>query len=161
MLIEKNYKFYAAHRNETLTDKCRNLHGHRYGIKCVFRVTREGSLTTLFADFDRRIEPLLKRDYDHGMLIHESDPLLPYLQQYMEETGDVLKLKVLDAPSSVENLGYTLFTEIIALGLALERIEIKETDSSTVVYGRADWEADQRLGQAGRGGQTAELQTRS
>ena len=79
----------------------------------------------------------------------------------MDETGDVLKLKVLDAPTSVENLGYTLFTEIIALGLDLERIEIKETDSSIVVYGRADWEADQRLGQAGRGGQTAELQTRS
>lgn len=159
MLIEKEYKFYAAHRNETLTDKCRNLHGHRYGVKCVFRVTRQGSLTTLFADFDDLIEPLLKRDYDHGMLIHEGDPLLPYLQQYMNETGDALKLKVLDAPSSVENLAYTLFTEIIALGCDLERLEIKETDSSVVVYQRSDWEADQRLGQAGRGGQATAMQS--
>ena len=28
MIIQKQYKFYAAHRNETLQDKCSNLHGH-------------------------------------------------------------------------------------------------------------------------------------
>ena len=36
MIIQKDYRFYAAHRNEELTDKCRNLHGHRYGIRCLF-----------------------------------------------------------------------------------------------------------------------------
>ena len=38
MIIQKEYKFYAAHRNEELTDKCRNLHGHRYGVTCFFEV---------------------------------------------------------------------------------------------------------------------------
>ncbi len=57
MIIQKDYKFYAAHRNEELTDKCRNLHGHRYGIRCFFEVERTGSYSTLFADFDDKIEP--------------------------------------------------------------------------------------------------------
>lgn len=43
MIIQKDYKFYAAHRNEELQDKCRNLHGHRYGINCFFEVERTGA----------------------------------------------------------------------------------------------------------------------
>ncbi|HRF02225.1 MAG TPA: 6-carboxytetrahydropterin synthase [Pirellulaceae bacterium] len=150
MLIEKEYRFYAAHRNETLDDKCRNLHGHRYGVKCVFRVHRDGSLTTLFGDFDSKIEPWLKTHYDHGMLINEADPLLPYLEQYMDETGDRLKLNRFDGPTSVENLAFKLFGEIVDFGFELERLEIRETDTSVVVYDRADWIADQRLGVEGR-----------
>ncbi len=75
MLIQKDYKFYAAHRNEELADKCRNLHGHRYGIRCFFEVERQGAISTLFAEFDREIEPLIKEHYDHGMLINVHDPL--------------------------------------------------------------------------------------
>ena len=56
MIIQKSYKFYAAHRNEQLADKCHNLHGHRYGITCYFEVERTGALTTLFADFDAMTE---------------------------------------------------------------------------------------------------------
>ena len=44
MIIQKQYKFYAAHRNETLQDKCRNLHGHRYGLRCHFEVERDGDM---------------------------------------------------------------------------------------------------------------------
>ena len=60
MIIQKQYKFYAAHRNEQLLDKCRNLHGHRYGLVCFFEVERDGALSTLFGDFDDKIEPLIK-----------------------------------------------------------------------------------------------------
>ena len=62
MIIQKEYKFYAAHRNETLQDKCSNLHGHRYGLKCFFEVERKGDITTLFGDFDAKIEPWLKNE---------------------------------------------------------------------------------------------------
>ena len=144
MLIRKEYKFYAAHRNEELLDKCRNLHGHRYGITCFFEVERTGSLTTLFADFDAAIEPLLKAEYDHGMLIHVGDPLYQTLCDHMARTGETLKLKTFNAPTTVENLAYQLFTEITALDFRLQRLEVRETDSSVVVYSREDWVADRR-----------------
>ncbi|MFM7037897.1 MAG: 6-pyruvoyl trahydropterin synthase family protein [Planctomycetaceae bacterium] len=144
MLIEKQYKFYAAHRNETLQDKCSNLHGHRYGLRCVFEVERCGEISTLFGDFDARIEPWLKENYDHGMLINRHDPLYETLLGHMERTGERLRMVVFDRPTSVENLCHRLFTEITAFGFRLARIEVQETDTSTVLYTRQDWVADNR-----------------
>lgn len=144
MIIQKEYKFYAAHRNEELLDKCRNLHGHRYGIRCFFEVERTGCYTTLFADFDEKIEPLIKEEYDHAMLINLSDPLYATLQDHMRRTGESFRLKVFRVPTTVENLAHRLFTEISDLGFRLSRLEVRETDTSTVIYTREDWIADNR-----------------
>lgn len=144
MIIQKEYKFYAAHRNEQLDDKCRNLHGHRYGVTCFFEVERRGSLSTLFGDFDSKVEPFLKSQYDHSLMIHSGDPLFPFLQDYVEKTGDKLRLNVFDAPTSVENLAYKLFTEITEMGFRLNRLTVRETDSSVIEYSREDWIADCR-----------------
>ncbi len=144
MIIQKDYKFYAAHRNEELTDKCRNLHGHRYGVRCFFEVERTSSYSTLFGDFDSRIEPFLKEEYDHGMLINVHDPLYETLCDHMRRTRETLKLKTFDRPTSVENLAHQLFTEITEMGFRLNRLEIRETDTSVVEYTRDDWVADGR-----------------
>ena len=144
MLIQKDYKFYAAHRNEQLDDKCRNLHGHRYGLRCFFEVERTGALTTLFGDFDQRIEPHLKSEYDHSMLINVNDSLYETLLVHTERTGERLKLKTFDAPTTVENLAHKLFTEITDMGFRLAKLEVRETDTSVVVYTRDDWVDDNR-----------------
>ena len=144
MIIQKQYKFYAAHRNEEIDDKCRNLHGHRYGLVCAFEVERTGSYSTLFADFDDKIEPFLKTEYDHGMLIHVKDPLFETLRHHMHRTGETLKLKQFDRPTSVENLAHLLFTEITEMGFRLKYLEVRETDTSVVVYTREDWVQDNR-----------------
>ena len=144
MIIEKDYKFYAAHRNEELTDKCRNLHGHRYGIRCFFEVERTGALTTLFGDFDEKVEPFLRAEYDHGMMINVNDPLYQTLCGHMERTGERFKLKAFQMPTTVENIAHQLFTEITEMGFRLNRIEVRETDSSVFAYTREDWVADNR-----------------
>ena len=144
MIIRKEYKFYAAHRNETLQDKCSNLHGHRYGLRCFFVVEREGDISTLFGDFDARVEPWLKERYDHSMLINIHDPLYESLQLHMARTGESLRLCEFDGPTSVENLCHKLFTEITQLGFRLNQLEVQETDTSVVSYSREDWVADNR-----------------
>ena len=144
MIIQKQYKFYAAHRNEELQDKCHNLHGHRYGIVCHFEVERTGALTTLFGDFDSKIEPFLKCEYDHGMLIHVKDPLYDTLTQHMLRTGEDLKLKRFSQPTTVENLAHQLFTEITEMGFRLSLLEVRETDTSVIRYTREDWVNDSR-----------------
>ena len=145
MIIRKQYRFYAAHRNETLQDKCRNLHGHRYGLLCYFEVERDGDISTLFADFDDQIEPWLKERYDHAMLINVHDPLYDSLQMHMQRTGEQLRLTEFDRPTSVENLCHRLFTEITRMGFRLAKLEVQETDSSVVSYTRDDWVTDNRL----------------
>jgi len=144
MIIQKQYKFYAAHRNETLDDKCCNLHGHRYGVRCHFEVERDGDISTLFGDFDAKIEPWLKSEYDHAMLIHERDTLYESLQMHMARTGETLRLNVFERPTSVENLCHKMFTEITAMGFRLAKLEVQETDTSTICYTRDDWVADNR-----------------
>ena len=144
MIIQKEYKFYAAHRNAQLDDKCRNLHGHRYGIIVHFEVERDGSLSTLFSEFDNKIEPFLKANYDHAMLIDVNDPIYPYLQKYVEETGDELRFKLFEVPTSVENLAYHLFCEFTEFGFRLAQLELRETDTSVITYTREDWIADSR-----------------
>jgi len=139
MIIQKDYKFYAAHRNEELGDKCRNLHGHRYGLRCFLEVRRTGSISTLFDDFDEKIEPLLKEEYDHAMLINVHDPLYETLCAHTRRTGEPLKLKRFTAPTSVENLAYQLFSEISAFGFRLAKVEVRETDTSVIAYTRKDW----------------------
>ena len=144
MIIQKDYKFYAAHRNEELPDKCRNLHGHRYGLTCFFEVERNGSISTLFGDFDGKIEPLLKNEYDHGMLINVNDPLYETLIDHQRRTGECFRLKKFDGPTSIENLAFKLFAEITDLGFRLAKIELRETDTSVLSYTREDWVEDVR-----------------
>lgn len=144
MIIQKQYKFYAAHRNETLQDKCSNLHGHRYGLRIHFEVEREGEISTLFGDFDGKVEPYLKENFDHGMLINRTDPLYETLLGHMERTGERLRLKVFDGPTSVENLAWILYSEITEMGFSLDCIEVQETDTSTIRYTRKDWVKDNR-----------------
>ena len=152
MIIEKQYKFYAAHRNETLRDKCSNLHGHRYGLRCCFEVERDGDISTLFGEFDEKLEPWLKNNYDHGMLINRRDPLYQTLLDHCRRTGESLRLKVFDGPTSVENLAWIMFTEITEMGFHLNRIEIQETDTSVIHYTREDWIRDNRYFAAQRTG---------
>lgn len=151
MIIQKQYKFYAAHRNETLRDKCSNLHGHRYGLKCYFEVERDGDISTLFGEFDQKIEPWLKENYDHGMLININDSLYETLLQHCQRTGEHLRLKLFNGPTSVENLAWMMFTEITEMGFRLNRIEVRETDTSVMSYTREDWIRDNRYFAGGRG----------
>jgi len=142
MIIRKEYKFYAAHRNEDLHDKCRNIHGHRYGIICFFEVVRNGSISTLFSDFDEKIESYIKSNYDHAMLININDPLYLTLCDHMKRTGEDFRFKKFNEPTSVENLSWHLFSEITAMGFILAKIEVKETDSSVFIYSKQDWLKD-------------------
>ncbi|MCR9197916.1 MAG: 6-carboxytetrahydropterin synthase [Planctomycetaceae bacterium] len=144
MIIQKEYKFYAAHRNETLSDKCSNIHGHRYGLRVHFHVERDGDISTLFGDFDAKMEPYLKENFDHGMLINRNDPLYQTLLDHTQRTGESFRLKVIDGPTSVENLAWVMFTEITAMGFRVDCIEIQETDTSTIIYTREDWVEDNR-----------------
>ena len=145
MIIRKEYKFYAAHRNETLQDKCANIHGHRYGLLIHFEVERDGDISTLFGDFDAKIEPYLKENFDHGMLINQHDPLYRTLMDHCSRTGEQFRLKVFDGATSVENLAWIMFSEITAMGFRLDRLEVQETDTSNLIYTREDWVRDNRV----------------
>lgn len=132
--IEKKYHFYAGHRNENLNDKCSNLHGHTYYIKMLFQLSydEEKGITMLFSDIDKIVSPLIKH-LDHSLLINKKDPLLKYLELFIQQEETPLKLSILDDVSSAENLAKYIFEEV-RKDLPIIKIELKETTTSTVIY---------------------------
>jgi 6-pyruvoyltetrahydropterin/6-carboxytetrahydropterin synthase len=145
MTIKKEYKFYAGHRNQELKEKCFRPHGHDYKLFCIFNVKRTGSISTLFNDFDSKIEPWLKENFDHRFLIDKNDPLRFAFDQHREFTGEDLGYKMLPFPTSVENVCLYLFDVITKMGFDLEMIELQETRTSTVNYTKHDYNSDKHL----------------
>lgn len=134
MLLTRKYHFYAAHRNQELCDKCRNIHGHQYEIRVIFDLLKKTSITTLFNELDEKVKPIID-EYDHGMLIDIHDPLYEHLKKF----GEPLKFKLFNGPTSVENMAEKLFFEIRArTGLNVDAIEVDETKSSTLRFSRND-----------------------
>ena len=62
----------------------------------------------------------------------------------MARTGETFRLKVIDRPTSVENLCHFLFPEITRMGFHLAVLEVEETDTSVIRYTREDWIVDNR-----------------
>lgn len=142
MQITKYYKFYYGHRNQSLKDKCSRLHGHIAQLYITFEVYRNGDITTLFDEFDSKIEPLLKNEYDHRTLIDVNDPFYTYVKCFEEETGESMGMKVLPFPTSVENVCFYLFHQITKMGFNIYTLKFQETQSSTVHYTYYDYQND-------------------
>lgn len=130
MRVLKKYHFYAAHRNEYLKNKCRNLHGHTYYVEVVLSIdkTNESGVTILFEDIDNLINPIIET-FDHSTLIHSADKELLSALTPLD-----MKLKVFDFPTSAENLCRELFNDIQEVGLPVVEVSLKETTSSEVLY---------------------------
>lgn len=128
--IIKKYHFHAAHRNETLTNKCCNIHGHTYHVQVSVQLEQdpESGVTTLFEDLDRQIEPVVKR-LDHAMLLNRHDPLADDIRRIAGCTVDF------DGPTSAENVARYLYDEICRRsGLKLDYLDLQETTTSVVRY---------------------------
>ena len=151
MRIEREYHFYAAHRNQTLGGKCGNLHGHRYGVVVVIEPERtRAGITMLFADIDRIIAPIITA-HDHALLIDKNDPLHALLgseHQLIDGSEppslskSQLKVAVFDGETSVENLARSLYEQCADAGLPMSEVRVRETDSSVVIYDFEDYFQD-------------------
>ena len=53
-----------------------------------FCVERDGALSTLFGDFDDKIEPMIKGCYDHCFIVNREDPLYQTLLEHQEKHGE-------------------------------------------------------------------------
>lgn len=125
--ITKDFHFYAAHRNQEINGKCSNIHGHRYGMKVTVKEEMIGSISILFGDLEEKILPLI-RELDHALLLDVNDPA----GMNLKKSGACEQLYLMDKPTSAENLAMNIFTWIQGTGLNIIKLELQETDTSTV-----------------------------
>ena len=127
MSITKHFKFYAAHRNEEIGGKCASIHGHRYGLAVTVDEPRNGSITMLFDEIEKRASPLLDL-LDHSLLLHTGDPA----RDALLASGACFRLYEVPFPTSAENMAEHLLTELRAAGLNVVELALQETDTSIV-----------------------------
>ena len=127
--IQKEYYFYAGHRNVTAGEKCARLHGHTYDVKCIFNFnSMHNGVTMLFQDIDNLVEPIIKY-YDHYFLLHDKDPLCSVFDIHNEPYRE------LPFETSAENMAMWLFNRIKnEAKLPIIEIHLAETKSSTIIY---------------------------
>lgn len=127
MTITKNFRFYAAHRNEEIGGKCAAIHGHRYGVAVTVEEPRNGSVTMLFEEIERRAKPLID-SLDHTLLLHSGDPA----RDALLSSGACCRVYEVPFPTSAENMAEHLLHELRAAGLNVIELALQETDTSIV-----------------------------
>lgn len=130
--VTRKYRFYSAHRNQDLDDKCYNLHGHLYRMEVILKFpVPELGITMLFKDIDKVVDPIVK-SYDHKWIVDINDPFYHDIKEALVKHN----IQVLEVPftTSVENLCQHFYKTFEALGLPVQKIAIQETESSIVTY---------------------------
>ena len=153
MIFHRQFKFYAAHRNQLLKDKCASLHGHKYEVQFDLEVKRGSGgrgndITALFSDFDQ-IGESIRGKVDHSTLLDWNDPLGEVLENFRLSSpcGTFWKLTYFPFPTSAENLSFAIFHQILThlerfeLG-RLQNISLRETDSTLIHYDYTTYKED-------------------
>ena len=132
VILAKHYHFYAAHRNQLLNDKCKNLHGHTYLVTIKLSLDlKDDGVSMLFSLADYYIEPLINK-LDHSTLVaKQDDRLIEVCAKYQDIFGKVIELPFVS--TSLELLAFYIWLSVekVFKGTLLE-IEIKETLTSTI-----------------------------
>ncbi len=143
MKFSRSFKFYAAHRNQHLSEKCASLHGHRYQVDYTVRMhprSSEQEVTVLFCDFEK-VEKDFTSIIDHSTLLDVMDPIKDYIvaAAVADAKADHWRIVFLPCPTSAENLACAILAEFSVMLLKkLPRIAevlsltLRETDSTAV-----------------------------
>ena len=97
-----------------------------------FNYNPKTGITFLFSDIDDVVDPIIKQ-LDHGLLIHNNDPLLKYLNDFMKTEKTSLKLTIMEDVTSAENLCKFIYNKV-SEHLPIKKITLQETTSSIVTY---------------------------
>lgn len=104
--------FCAGHRIAQHESKCAHLHGHNYvaWIKCGARNLDRAGRVVDFGVIKERVGGWIDKNWDHGMILEESDRAAVALAEAFSARVSVRqKLYLMDAPPTAENMAAELF----------------------------------------------------
>jgi len=110
--------------------KCKHLHGHN-GIAVI---TIEGEsldnrgMIVDFSDVKKVVSTWIDEQFDHRLLLHKDDPLLPLLLEYNEP------IQALAVNPTAENIAKLIFDFVAQSGFPVVEVKLWETPSCFAVY---------------------------
>ncbi|MBI4356022.1 MAG: 6-carboxytetrahydropterin synthase [Candidatus Omnitrophica bacterium] len=128
--VTKQIDFCYGHRLLNYQGKCRHLHGHNGRVEIELsaaRLDRRG----MVVDFDE-IRAILQRwiddTFDHQMLLHQRDPLLPLLKRQGE------RVYAMPQNPTAEAIAQRIFEHAARQGFPVTRVTLWETPRSYATY---------------------------
>lgn len=128
--VSREIPFCYGHRLLNYEGKCKNLHGHN-GLAVITLETEQLDdlgLAFDFSEIKRVVLPWIDSEFDHRMLLHKDDPMVPILR----ETGD--PIKVLDCNPSAENIARLIYEFVKDAGYPVSDVVLWETPTCSATY---------------------------
>ena len=128
--VTREICFCYGHRLLNYDGKCRHLHGHN-GRAVIALETEQLDSLGMVLDFSRIkdvVTQWIETTLDHRMLLHESDPVLPFLQQQGEP------VYVMKVYPTAENIARLIYEYTAAQGFPVVEVRLWETDHCFASY---------------------------
>jgi len=122
--------FPYGHRLVGHSGGCGRLHGHNGRVEVVVAAEAldERGFVADFDEVDAALRAVLATRFDHRMLLHRDDPVIPHLDAAGED------YVALEEPPSAEVLARLLFEALKEAGLPVEEVRLWETASAVAAY---------------------------
>lgn len=128
--VTREFEFCFGHRLKDYDGKCRQVHGHN-GKACVTlageSLDRLGMVVD-FVEMKRAVGSWIDATFDHTLILHKDDPLVPLLLSAGE------KVLALDVNPTTENLAKVIFEYVASKGLPVVEVTLWETPYSYATY---------------------------
>ena len=129
-LVTREIRFCYGHRLLEYAGKCRHLHGHngRAVISLAAQQLDPLGMVMDFSHIKRVVSEWIDDKFDHKMLLHKDDPLLPVLLQHNQPVFP------LDVNPTAENIARLIYDFTFQQGFPVVQVQLWETDDSYATY---------------------------
>lgn len=128
--VTRELTFCYGHRLLNYDGKCRYLHGHNGKAVITLAAPTLDRLGMVidFTRLKREVGGWIDEHLDHKMLLHQDDPLLPFLRQQGEPVF------VLPVNPTAENIARLIFDIAQQLGFPVVEVKLWETESCFAAF---------------------------
>ena len=128
--VAREIKFCYGHRLLNYDGKCRHLHGHN-GRAVITLAAQELDALGMVMDFSRIkrvVQSWIDETIDHKMLLHQDDPVLPFLREQGEP------VHVMKVNPTAENIARLIYDFATAQGFPVTEVQLWETENCHATY---------------------------
>jgi 6-pyruvoyltetrahydropterin/6-carboxytetrahydropterin synthase len=128
--VTREITFCYGHRLLNYDGKCRYLHGHngKAVITLASDTLDQLGMVMDFTRLKRGVGGWIDEHLDHKMLLHQEDPLLPFLRQHGEPVF------VLPVNPTAENIARVIFEVTRDQGFPVVEVKLWETESCFAAF---------------------------
>jgi 6-pyruvoyltetrahydropterin/6-carboxytetrahydropterin synthase len=128
--VTREISFCYGHRLLNYDGKCRYLHGHNGKAVLTLEAPELDSLGMVvdFSRIKRVVATWIDETLDHRMLLHQEDPILPFLRQQQEP------VYVMEVNPTAENIARLIHDFAAGQGFPVTEVRLWETDTCYATY---------------------------